>query len=574
MEQAPLVPGRGQNELFRLLVESVKDYAIFVLGPTGLVVSWNEGAQRIKGYRAGEIIGKHFSIFYPPRDVQQGKPDYALRVAADEGRWQEEGWRVRKDGSRFWASVVITALVDTTGDLIGFAKVTRDLTERKRAEEERIQLLDLEHAARVQAETAVERLKVMQSVTEAALAHLDLDSLLTALLDRIAETLSVDTVAILLLDEEEDALVARAAKGIEEEVEQAVRIPVGKGFAGCIAAQRQAVVLDDIDHADVLNPLLLQKGIKSLLGVPLLVEGRVLGVLHVGSLHRRQFTEEDVQLLQIVGDRAALAIGHARLFEAARTARHDAAVAEATVKARDEFLAVAAHELKTPLTSLRLAGQMLLRRMEQGEAPDMVALERSLRLVDRQIDRLAHLVTHLLETVRLQTGTMELDRKHTDLGELVRDVAEQVQTQTSLHQLVVRAPEQVCVPVDALRFEQVVLNLLDNAVKFSPEGGQIDVDLEQLPEGGTRLAVRDRGLGVSPEHRAHLFERFYQAHGREHRSGMGLGLYITREIVERHGGSIRAEFPPDGGTRFVVELPAASNASGVSGRKHAGRASQ
>jgi signal transduction histidine kinase len=217
---------------------------------------------------------------------------------------------------------------------------------------------------------------------------------------------------------------------------------------------------------------------------------------------------------------------------------------------------------------------MLLRRMEQGEAPDMVALERSLRLVDRQIDRLAHLVTHLLETVRLQTGTMELDRKHTDLGELVRDVAEQVQTQTSLHQLVVRAPEQVCVPVDALRFEQVVLNLLDNAVKFSPEGGQIDVDLEQLPEGGTRLAVRDRGLGVSPEHRAHLFERFYQAHGREHRSGMGLGLYITREIVERHGGSIRAEFPPDGGTRFVVELPAASNASGVSGRKHAGRASQ
>lgn len=565
IDREPVPAGQQQTDLFRLLVESVKDYAIFLLGPTGHVMSWNDGAQRIKGYTRDEIVGKHFSIFYPPRDVQHGKPDYGLKTAADEGRWQEEGWRVRKDGSRFWASVVITALVDSRGELIGFAKVTRDLSERKRAEEERAQILDLEHAARLEAERAVERLTVIQGVTEAALAHLDLDALLTELLDRIADTLAVDTVAVLLLEEDENVLVARAAKGIEEEVAQGIRIPVGEGFAGRIAANRHAVALEDVDHADVLNPILQQKGIKSLLGVPLIVEGRVLGVLHVGSLHQREFNAREIQLLQIVADRAALAIDHARLFEAARTARHDAVVAEATVRARDEFLSVAAHELKTPLTSLRLTAQTLLRRIEQGSVPDMISLERSLRLVDRQTDRLSLLVTHLLETVRLQAGTLQLERKDTDLVELVRNVAEQIQTHTDHHEINVRAPRSIRAAIDPLRFEQIVSNLLDNAIKFSPEGGPIDIEIEQSTQGNVRLSVRDRGIGVPPEHRAHIFERFYQAHTQDHRSGMGLGLYITTEIIEKHGGSIRAEFPPDAGTRFIVEIPAFSQESGTEG---------
>ena len=138
----------GQTDLFRLLVESVRDYAIFLLDPHGHIRSWNAGAQRIKGYSASDIIGKHFSIFYPPTDVRRGKPDYELRVAIEEGRYEEEGWRVRKDGTRFWASVVITALRAPDETLVGFAKVTRDLTERKQAEEERARLLELEREAR------------------------------------------------------------------------------------------------------------------------------------------------------------------------------------------------------------------------------------------------------------------------------------------------------------------------------------------------------------------------------------------------------------------------------------------
>jgi K+-sensing histidine kinase KdpD len=169
--------------------------------------------------------------------------------------------------------------------------------------------------------SSAEHVRRLQSVTDAALAHLHLDELLAALLDRTREILEVDTCAILLLDEETNELVARAALGIEEEVEQGVRIPVGAGFAGRIAAEKMPVVLDDVDHAHVLNPILRDKGIKSMLGVPLVVEGDVQGVLHVGSLVPRAFEESEVELLQLVADRAALAIEHARLFEAEQAAR-------------------------------------------------------------------------------------------------------------------------------------------------------------------------------------------------------------------------------------------------------------
>ncbi len=126
---------RESEERFRLLVEGVRDYAIFMLDPEGRVTTWNLGAERIKGYRAHEIIGRHFSVFYPEEDVARGKPARELQIAETEGTYEEEGLRVRKDGSNFWASILITALRDKEGNLRGFAKVTRDITERKRAEE-------------------------------------------------------------------------------------------------------------------------------------------------------------------------------------------------------------------------------------------------------------------------------------------------------------------------------------------------------------------------------------------------------------------------------------------------------
>jgi PAS domain S-box-containing protein len=133
--EASDLPLADDGERFRLLVESVKDYAILMLAPDGTIVSWNSGGERIKGYRAEEIIGRHFSIFYTAESVARGHPEHELEIAKAEGRFEEEGWRVRKDGTQFWASVVITALVDSAGTLRGFGKVTRDMTDRRRGEE-------------------------------------------------------------------------------------------------------------------------------------------------------------------------------------------------------------------------------------------------------------------------------------------------------------------------------------------------------------------------------------------------------------------------------------------------------
>jgi GAF domain-containing protein/anti-sigma regulatory factor (Ser/Thr protein kinase) len=165
------------------------------------------------------------------------------------------------------------------------------------------------------------QLEALQRVTDAALAYLSEDDLLTALLDRIGDILRSDTAAILMLEPDGKALSTRAAKGLEEEVAQGTRVPVGRGFAGRIVAERRAIAIPDVDHADLLNPVLREKGVRSLLGVPLLVQGRVVGVLHVGSLTPREFTAEDRELLQLAADRAAIAIDHAHLFAQERSAR-------------------------------------------------------------------------------------------------------------------------------------------------------------------------------------------------------------------------------------------------------------
>ena len=192
----------GSEDSFRLLVESIKDYAMIMLDPAGHVVSWNAGAERFKGYRAEEIIGKDFSCFYPPESIQRGLPGQELKAAAKEGRFEDEGWRVRKDGKKFWANVIISALRDKDGTLRGFSKVTRDLTERKQAEEQ------IKQQSREIMELSTPVMQVWQGVVVAPLIG-SLDSnrtqqFMERLLGRIVETNSpvalVDIMGVPTID--------------------------------------------------------------------------------------------------------------------------------------------------------------------------------------------------------------------------------------------------------------------------------------------------------------------------------------------------------------------------------------
>lgn len=545
------------SDMFRLLVASVKDYSIFLLDPNGYIRTWNEGAQRTKGYRSDEIIGKHFSIFYSPQDVRHGKPDYGLRVAVDEGRWEEEGWRFRKDGSRFWADVVVTALYDTSGKLVGFAKVTRDLSERKRADDERRQILDLERLARMEAEATLERLYAIQQVTETALTYHTLDQLLHALIENISEILLIDAAAVILLDEDDpNTLVTRSTFGSAIDGTQGKRMQMGEGYIGRIASERQPLVLEDLESIPQSDPLLDATSLRSVLGVPLLLKERIQGVLLIGVVRHRHFSESDIQYLRIMADRVALAIEHIRLYDVAQIARIEAEVAETTVRTQNEFISIAAHELKTPLTSVKAAAQMLLLRFERHETLNRAQAERGLRAIERQTDRMTRLITLLLDTARLQVGRITIEPTWTNITDLVQEIVQQTEVMLKADQLVLHsAVEDIWASVDRLRIEQVVTNLIDNAIKFSPVGEQIEVGLSSLTAEHVQLTVRDHGIGIAPEQREHLFERFYQAHATNNQSGLGLGLYISREIVVLHGGTITVDFPADGGTCFVVTLP-------------------
>lgn len=226
--------------------------------------------------------------------------------------------------------------------------------------------------------------------------------------------------------------------------------------------------------------------------------------------------------------------------------------AEAAAQAKDSLLTMLAHELRTPLTSMLAYTQASLRRLDKGQGADPGSLRRSLEIVARQATRQAKLIDQVLDAARLTSGQLPFNPVRCDLSTLVRDVAEQMQTMASEHTLVVRSAGQVEGNVDPLRMEQVLMNLLDNARKYSPPGTRIEIDLTEEPEAIV-IAVSDHGEGIPTGQQERIFERFLRLRSDQH--GVGLGLHISREIVRMHGGELMVETPSEGGARFIARLP-------------------
>lgn len=380
-----LDPGEGNayigEAMVEMLIANVQEYAIFMLDTSGRVVTWNEGAKRINGYSAEEIIGRHFSVFYPEAEVRAGKPDWELVVAADSGRFEDEGWRVRKDGSRLWANVVITALRDANGELHGFGKVTRDLTARREAE--------LEKLGR----------------------------------------------------ERQEAASARAYASRLAELE----------------------------------------------------------------------------------------------------------------RAKTDFLNLASHELRGPLSVAHGYVSMLL---DGSISPDQ--FHRFAPLVEAKLGQIEWLVQKMLETARLEYDQLTLSVSEVDLVPIVRKQVDALRPLlSSRHGLRLETDRQsMVVRGDADRLATVIVNLLDNAIKYSPRGGEIGVKVA-ASSGRAFISVSDQGVGIDPEDFPKLFTRFSRLEQEEVRAvdGTGLGLYIAREIARRHGGDIMVESRPGAGSRFTLSLP-------------------
>lgn len=385
-------------------------------------------------------------------------------------------------------------------------------------------------------ETSTEALRKLQAVTDAALAHLGLDELLDELLTRIRDALEADTSALLMLDAEREELVARAAKGLEEEVERGTRIPYGKGFAGRIAATRDIVMIEDVDHSYVLNPILHEKGVKSLLGAPLLVGDKVLGVVHVGTLTPRIFSADDADLLRVVSARAAIAIDRALAYDE---------VVRLTELQR-EFVSLAAHELRTPAATVYgLAATLAHRQL----APEMV--EQLQQTLHEQAERMSRLVEQLLDMSRLDAAAIRVDPEPLAL----RSELQHIVHATALgreHLVEIDAPDTTVV-ADRAVLERVIGNLLTNALRYGAEPIRI---VAHETESQLCISVRDSGTGIDPDFVPQLFDRFQRSDAaRQSGTGAGLGLSIARLYARAHGGDLVYEPEGDSGARFDLVLP-------------------
>ena len=495
---------------FHHLIDAVTDYAIFMLDPTGHVATWNPGAKRIKGYDAAEIVGQEFSIFYTPEDRAAGKPARILETLRRDGRFEDEGWRVRKDGTRFWASVVITALREASGELVGFAKVTRDLTSRREAAE-RERALVKEQLARTAAEEERARLlKLLQQVP--AIVNLLRGP------DLVLEFVHPNTTK---------SLGGRELQGkpllvaIPEFRDQPYYARLRRVYdTGEPFEQRAAPVWLEIDGRKV-------ETYWDSVYLPMRnASGAVDGVMTF-----------DLDVTEGVSARREL---------------------EQASQAKDEFLATMSHELRTPLNSMLGWASILT---NDGILPrDEAKLARGLQVIERNARAQERLIGDLLDMSRIVSGKLRLSMRRTEISTVVHAAADVVRPAAEakgVRLLVDLDPNIGANAGDPDRLQQVIWNLLTNAVRYTPRDGRVTVTGERGPSGIT-VRVEDTGAGIRREHLPFVFERFRQIDSsttRRH-GGLGLGLAIVRYLVEAHGGAVEAASEGEGrGASFTVTLP-------------------
>jgi PAS domain S-box-containing protein len=493
---------RQSEERFRLLVSNIRDYAVFMLEPDGRVSSWNAGAQQLKGYQAQEIMGHPLSRFYLEEDVARGKPWDLLREATEHGRIEDEGWRVRKDGSQFWASVSITAVRDEQGTLRGFAKVTRDLTERRKHEE--------------MLQRSEERFRLLVS--------------------------SVKDYAIFMLDPSGHVMTwnngAAYLKGYT------AREIVGEHFSRFfppeeVAKNKPALELETAR----------QEGRSEDEGWRVRKDGTYFWA-NVIITAMRDANGNLLGFSKVTRDLTT----HKRMEQE----RLQLAQSEEAVRLRDEFLAIAAHEFKTPLTALQLQLQGLRAQVDALDRKIALKLGHALR----STGRLSGLVETLLDVSRISTGRLTLRPERFELTGAVKELTERLSetAATAQCQILLREEGPIHGTWDRLRIEQVVTNLLSNSFKYAA-GGRVEIAMTQ--EGDEALLViTDTGPGLPERDIPRLFNRFERAVPMRHYGGLGLGLYVCREIVLAHGGAISAGNAPGGGARLSIRLPAEAPTDG------------
>lgn len=515
------------EERMRLMMQSVKDYAIIMLDPQGRVLTWNEGAQTITGYAMQEIIGQPVEFLYPAKDRASGLLNVLLKRARERGNVKRISWRVRKDGSRFIADTLITAIRDEKGILIGFASITHDITERK-TNEHKIRKLNADLEVRIaqrtrDLETANTRLRESEEAIRA------------------------------VVDNMTDCVITIDAYGIVQSANPAVERVLGYSPADIIG-HNVSIIMPELHRSELYTFLerYARTGEMHMIGIEREIEGlNKNGHLIPLELSISEYLVQAkpffTGILRDISERK-------RLFTQLTSAREEA---ERANQAKSTFLATMSHEIRTPMNAVTGLLELLsLTPMDDSQRT-------TLRVVRESGKSLMRIIDDILDFSKIEANKLGIHPEATRIGNLLEDVRNTYTSNASSKGLPIycRVDDKIspALMVDSDRLRQILNNFVSNAIKFT-SSGQIDITADLIEQSAdanrVRFCVKDTGIGVSEEHQKHLFQPFAQAEYNTARryGGTGLGLAISSRLVDLMGGSIDMVSELGKGCTMVLEL--------------------
>ena len=515
------------QESYRLLVESVKDYAIFMIDLNGHVLSWNAGAEQIKGFTAEEIIGRHISVFYTAEEIEKDEPARNLQKAAALGKFEDEGWRVRKDGTVFWANVVFTALKDAKGALVGFGKLTRDMTKRKKAEEE---------IKRLNAELR-NQLQKSRSETIDYKHALDESSIL-AITDQAGTIIHVNEN------------FCKISKFTEEEL-------LGQDHRIINSGHHPPEFIRDL-WVTIANKRIWKGELKNKAKdgscywvdttiVPFIDEkGKPYQYLAIRSdITPRKLIEEEIIRMNKDLEREVAA----RTLELTEALKREKELG----LAKSRFVALASHEFRTPLTTILSSVSLISRYKAQDEDDKR---EKHIERIKSSVGNLTDIMDEFLSLEKLEQDKVRAVGERFNLYEFISDITGgmegMLRKKNQKITLSYCGPAQVT--QDPKILLNILLNLLSNASKYSHNEKEIQV-IADVKDLAMFITVKDQGIGIPEEAQKHLFSQFYRAPNAIHIQGTGIGLNIVKKYVELLNGSIHFTSRENEGSVFMVELP-------------------
>jgi PAS domain S-box-containing protein len=517
------------RESFKLLVDSVKDYAIFMLDLTGHVSTWNKGAEQIKGYTAREILGSHISVFYTPEAIERNEPEKNLQKTKDLGRYEVEGWRMRKDGSVFWANVVFTSLKDAYGELIGFAKVTRDMSARKEADD---QNKDINKRLRDQlVKSRSETIAYIHALDESSIVAItNQKGIITHVNENFCKISKYDKQELL----GQDHRIINSGYHPKEFIRDLwVSIAHGTIWRGELKnkAKDGSYYWVDTTIVPFLND-----------------QGKPYQYLAIRSdITQRKLAEEEI--IQINKDLE----GKVNLRTQELTAALEREKELSELKSR--FVSLASHEFRTPLSAI-LSSASLIGHYKEWDQDDK--RQKHINRIKSSVEHLTDILDEFLSLERLEQGKVEVLRTPFKLVEFMEDMINEMEGMLAKKDQKIQASYQgqTDVYLDKKILRHILLNLLSNASKYSAQEKTIHISTT-VSKTIVTISVKDEGVGIPEDAQRDIFSKFFRASNVGHIQGTGLGLNIVKKYVELLGGTIDFSSRENEGSVFTVKFPLA-----------------